>query len=402
MRTTRRPHYAATEKAPVVAEPPAEAPPPRRRQTARSHSRITASVAIVVLLLAVAFVGVALYTDQPQFCATCHEMQPFHSAWTTGSHKDVGCVVCHVDPGYPARFAHKFAALSEVRAHFTGDTKFPRPAAPDITSARCTPCHGDMPEITSNGFPHGKHVSKGTCAGCHADAGHNVTDAALQAAGIFQPSAPPTIPAGAIAAVGAGSANATGHVGIPCTSCHDLAKTGCPRCHTPKHKPRGDCALCHRTGGAWKFVHPKRGVDCTVCHKRPAGHVEDGDCLRCHDKPGKTWMHTHKSGQECEPCHERPAKHRGGACASCHKQPGLNWAFSHPGSGANCRSCHEPPANHYVGGCARCHHKTGVSFAFSHPSAGEHSWRSRPCKKCHPSGTATVSCTCHGGRPPND
>jgi mono/diheme cytochrome c family protein len=41
-----------------------------------------------------------------------------------------------------------------------------------------------VPETTEDGFPHGKHVDKGTCAGCHPDTGHVVTPAALKAAGI--------------------------------------------------------------------------------------------------------------------------------------------------------------------------------------------------------------------------
>jgi hypothetical protein len=375
---------------------------PSTRRPRRRGGRIAAWLVAGAFVAIVAFAGTSLYTDRPEFCTTCHEMVPYYDAWAAGPHSDVSCIRCHVDAGLPARFEHKFIALGEVRSHFSGDTRFPRQSPPDVPSARCVRCHPSVPETTEDGFPHGKHVDKGTCAGCHPDTGHLVTPAALQAAGIYQPSTPPTIPAGLVAAVGAGSANIPRHVEVSCSGCHDLAKTGCAACHTSEHKPIGDCLLCHRPGEKWEFVHPMSGVDCSSCHERPEGHVDDGDCLRCHDKPGRNWKYTHERGEQCEPCHQPPADHRKGACAGCHKQAGRSWAFSHPGSSSNCRTCHQAPSGHYAGACVRCHSRVGKSFAFNHPSAGEHSWRSKPCKKCHPSGTATVSCTCHGGRPPRD
>jgi hypothetical protein len=374
----------------------------RSRRRRRTPWWVALWAVALIVVFAGAFVGVAVVTDRPAFCGSCHEMAPYQVAWAAGKHADVSCIECHVDSGLPARLKHKFVALGEVRSHFTGDTSFPRPTPPDVPSVRCLRCHPNLPEKTKSGFPHGQHVRKGTCAGCHPQTGHDVTPAALQAAGIYQAGAVPTIPAGAIAAVGAGSANVAGHIAVSCSGCHDLAKTGCKRCHTSKHKPRGDCLLCHRAGATFAFVHPSRGVDCAPCHKRPSGHTDDADCLACHDKPGKTWMYTHQPGQDCGTCHARPAKHRAGACPDCHKNAGTNWAFAHPGAGSNCRTCHEPPSGHFAGTCTNCHPRVGVSFAFSHPSAGEHSWRSRPCAKCHPSGTASVSCTCHGGRTPGN
>ncbi len=374
----------------------------RRRD--RSAGWIVLWLAIGLVVLTSTFVVAALYTDRPEFCSSCHEMVPYYEAWSVGKHSDVACIECHVDRGLPARFAHKLVALGEVRSHFTGDDKFPRPEPPNVPSRRCLRCHPNLPATTPNGFPHGRHARKGTCAGCHPKTGHDVKPASLQAAGVYDPrsSSVPTIPVGAIAAVGAGTANVPGHPSVTCSHCHDLAKTGCKRCHTSQHKPRGDCLLCHRAGTSWKFVHPNGGVDCATCHKRPSGHTDDGDCTRCHNRPGKTWMYTHRPGQDCATCHKPPAKHRSGECDTCHQQAGVNWGFTHPDSGSNCRPCHQAPAAHYAGNCARCHHRVGASWEFAHPSAGEHSWRSRPCKKCHPSGTATVSCTCHGGRPPRD
>ena len=375
--------------------------------TPKTHTRHPAGRAAAwmvagAFVLIVAFFAGALYTDRPAFCLTCHEMGPYYEAWASGAHSEVSCIRCHVDAGITARLAHKFEALGEVRSHIRGDTRFPRPTPADVTSDRCSRCHPDMPVTTASGFPHGAHARVGPCAECHADTGHPVTAKALQDAGIHRATAPPTIPAGAVAAAGAGVANVRGHIVVDCAECHDLERTGCPACHASEHEPRGDCMLCHRTGDTWRFSHPSRGVDCASCHERPDDHIDDGDCLHCHDKPGRSWAHTHSSGEDCGPCHTAPDDHPQGDCIDCHKRAGKSWAFAHPGSKSNCRTCHTAPSGHYAGSCVRCHRRVGVTFAFSHPSAGEHSWRSQPCKKCHPSETASVSCTCHGGRPPRD
>ncbi len=80
-------------------------------QTAR---RAVTIVILLAVVLAALFVGTALATDRPQFCPSCHEMQPYYDAWANGPHKDVWCIDCHVPEGMPARFAHKFVALTEV------------------------------------------------------------------------------------------------------------------------------------------------------------------------------------------------------------------------------------------------------------------------------------------------
>ena len=332
------------------------------------------AVTIVILLavfLAAIFVGTALATDRPQFCPSCHEMQPYFDAWANGPHKDVWCIDCHVPEGMPARFAHKFVALGEVYSHVREDILFPKSVPPEVPDARCLNCHSDVP-AKIDGFPHAAHAKKGACAQCHYDTGHDVTDQALQSAGVFDPSAAPQRPSGKVATVGAGKANLARHATVSCSRCHDMAATPCAACHAPRGTSTLESASrpapqCHETTGAsWKFVHPKVKGECSECHKAPA-------------------------------------KHPAGNCTTCHKQAGKSWSFSHPGRSADCTQCHKAPSGHPAGACAVCHKQTGRSWAFAHPPrAGEHSYRSIPCKKCHPNSYAAVYCTCHNGRPPSD
>ena len=281
---------------------------------AKRSTKITVILVVSIVALAGLFVGSALATDQSQFCPTCHEMQPHYAAWSQGPHRDVSCIECHVNRGIPARFAHKFVALGEVYAHFTGDNKFPRVVPPDVPDDRCVPCHQDLPD-TIGKFPHAAHADKGKCAECHYDTGHDVTDQALKAAGVFAPDVVPQRLGSNLATVGAGKANLPGHQPVSCSRCHDMAATPCSACHAPRdaEHPRvgkQPCTQCHSaTGASWEFSHPEVSTDCTNCHKAPANH---------------------------------PA----GACESCHRQSGESWGFRHPRIGEHsyrsfdCKKCH--------------------------------------------------------------
>jgi hypothetical protein len=332
-------------------------------------------VAGVALLCVVLFFPVALATDQASFCPACHEMAPYYDAWLVGQHREQAtCIDCHVDDGLPARFAHKFVALGEVKSHFLGDTTFPRATPPQVPNERCTRCHATLPPATEGGFSHKIHAEKGTCAACHAATGHDVTTAKLQAAGIFNAGVRRTVNRGEFATVDGGQANIKGHKRVQCSRCHDMAKSGCARCHKPKsatnHPWKGDCSQCHEAGNEFAFKHPA-STDCAKCHK-----------------PGDK--------------HFKPASGKLDACMTCHPTPDDRWGFSHPGSGADCAGCHTPPTKHLAGQCSQCHHRPGASWQFSHPSAGEHSWKSRPCAACHPKNYTSAYCTCHGGNAPND
>jgi nitrate/TMAO reductase-like tetraheme cytochrome c subunit len=349
---------------------------------------------VSVLVLGAAFLGIAKATDQPQFCGSaCHEMAPYHAAWSVGAHKDIACIECHVDEGQTARLSHKFEAMKEVAAHFTGDTSFPRVTPAVVPDSRCLRCHDNIdPKIP--GFNHATHAKGKPCMQCHSDAGHKVTPAALLQAGILNTAGVPTTASSDAtkAAVDAGSADLVGHVTVSCSRCHVMSKTPCSSCHTPKHKPRGECSTCHQPGVKFVFTHPLGGVDCASCHKTPAKHTTKTDCTSCHPSVGKDWKYTHPAGSNCAQCHTRPAKHRPGTCADCHKKPGVSWTFAHPANGTNCASCHDRPAGHRAGSCASCHKQAGTSWAFAHPSSGA------SCANCHarPAGHNSGSCaSCH-------
>src|SRR5512140_322813 len=53
----------------------------------------------VLLLLGIGMGAMAEYTMQPEFCRSCHIMEPYYTAWHSSTHKNVPCVDCHFEPG---------------------------------------------------------------------------------------------------------------------------------------------------------------------------------------------------------------------------------------------------------------------------------------------------------------
>ncbi len=364
------------------------------------------TVAAMVLLLGV--LGAAQASDQPTFCASCHEMTPYYDAWSEGAHADISCVACHVDAGLTDRVSHKVVALGEVWKHVTEDPTFPLPEPPPVPDERCMACHESV-DIDISGRTHAEHAGDKSCAQCHATVGHDVSNASLIEADIFNPAAAEARARLVVASVGQGADNIEGHVTTRCSSCHDMQTVGCENCHTPTHEQKTEtCSVCHAAAAEWLFTHPSEGA-CESCHAVPDGHTTiatDKTCESCHSQIGESWAFAHPgTDSTCTSCHSTPSDHRSGSCTSCHAT-GRSWAFKHPGSSA-CASCHKAPSSHYGSSCSSCHSsaRSWSSASFRHPGVpgGEHSYRSFSCTSCHPSGYSSYSCTtCHGAEGPDD
>jgi nitrate/TMAO reductase-like tetraheme cytochrome c subunit len=410
------------------------------------HRWVLIGLAAALGLMALMAIPAVALTERPQFCTSCHEMQPYYDAFELGPHRNVSCVDCHVDGGIPARVSHKMVALKEVLTHFTTSPKFPL-ASVAVPDYRCKACHANL-RVTASGFDHKVHVGQLGCKQCHKSAGHDVTLQALAQAGIIstaaqlQMASSPTVLASnatTSAVYAPDSDRVSGHKTTACTSCHDLSTFKCSNCHTAPHVPRGECATCHRAdprakawafahptstaceachtttkhpargpcatchqpGTKWTFVHPDGNADCSACHPKPAAatHAVRTKCAACHD-PGVAFAktsHTHKRGDVCLTCHDAPAaKHTTAVttCGQCHKT-GVSWAFSHP-QRADCSACHRPPNHHYATTCARCHKPStpwkqakvdhsvvGTNCATCHTAPSGHSGRGSACATCH-------------------
>ncbi len=164
----------------------------------------------------------------------------------------------------------------------------------------------------------------------------------------------------------------------------NVANVATRTCRSRRHTPTSK--FSHAT-------HMDKGVQCALCHAS-TGHkvtfsaLADAGLLNTANAPaGLTYV-----GEQVKASSSAPSSlpgHKPVPCTRCHDQAHLQCSF-----------CHATPSKHYGADCKSCHRPTTPFANFVHPPSGEHSYKSRPCAKCHPNGYQAVYCTCHKGNPP--
>jgi nitrate/TMAO reductase-like tetraheme cytochrome c subunit len=336
-----------------------------------------------VILLVIAAVVVTVVasstfveaTSQPEFCITCHVMQPYFDAWRASTHNKVSCVICHVPPGVEGTIKHKFMAFSMLANYVTGLYKRSKPWAeiddasclregchqtrllkgkenfkgvifdhePHLLNVRrdrqlrCTSCHAQIVQ--------GEHISvtEGTCFLCHFRPDRNGQPTPL--AQCTHCHRPPTGPAAADTAFDHTSVLKRG---VDCLSCHATAVSG------DGYVPPERCSSCHA-----KVEHIQRYGDLEFVHLK---HVTEHkvECLQCHIaiRHGRGVALEKDPSRQCAACH-------GGADDAIEmvwngRLPGLPVAPSVMAkAGMTCLSCHVEPIHqdgHYrKPACTPCH-----------------------------------------------
>lgn len=314
-------------------------------------------------------------TSQPQFCGSCHIMEPYYKSWQNSSHKNIACVECHIPPGVTSEFRKKYEALSMVVKYFTG-TYSTNPWT-EIEDASCLRCH-ERRLLT------GKEVF------------HNV---------LF---------------------NHTPHLNemrrekkLRCTSCHSqivqgshiaVTESSCFLCHFKGqqfNQGTGRCTLCHEIPGKvttkanLTFDHDdvKRfNMQCASCHAnviQGTGEVPRERCNTCHNDPprlsryGETeFMHrTHVTDHkiECTNCHIEiqhksvaTATATATACNTCHREGHSAAADLYAGTGG--KGVQPMPSAMFQAGiqCGGCHFLPQDKFGSQVAKASEVS-----CMSCH-------------------
>ncbi len=132
-----------------------DAPAPEADRTASSGTRRTYwSMLRWLILRAAAFLGAfvlmlvlltacaGMYTSRPEFCRSCHIMEPYYKSWQESSHKDVPCIKCHFPPGIGEKVRGKMLGLVQLAKYVT-HSEGPRPARsrapPPVPSPRPWP-----------------------------------------------------------------------------------------------------------------------------------------------------------------------------------------------------------------------------------------------------------------------
>ncbi len=344
-------------------------------------------IAGLIVFTGVGSVAAIQVTSTPQFCSSCHEMQPEYVTWAASAHDTVACTKCHIQPGTVNLLKHKINAMKQLYLHFTKTYVTPIELPEPIRNEVCLECHTTYRKITPSGdiiFPHQKHLDeKLECVKCHAGVVHgNIEERGFTTATDFSAWTP-----------GVGKAHMKPQftkLGMErCIECHEAkdVPVSCNTCHTkliapPSHKPPDwmkqhgkeardnylACDRCHSKTGTWVMNSNDTGVK---------GYVRNNTfCLNCHARnkpPGHTpdWRNVHgpqaKADQAaCLACHQEnriPDSAKGtvaeSSCAKCHSRPmhqGIKTQNRHPfpltgqSISAGCMSCH--PQNL----CSTCHY----------------------------------------------
>ena len=93
-----------------------------------------------------AFTGVTMiqWTETADFCGRCHTMAPELEAYHIGSHRDVACGECHVEPGIAGWVKAKLAGTRQLVGVVTGT--YPTPIQPP-DHAMLPKRGGHLPEV---------------------------------------------------------------------------------------------------------------------------------------------------------------------------------------------------------------------------------------------------------------
>lgn len=134
-------------------------------------------IAIIGVVAIALLSGVALKaTSTPQFCSSCHEMNPEFTTWQVTSHSKIDCVTCHIPPGPVNLVKHKLASMQQLAEHLTGNIPQPIVMNEVIANSVCEQCHSSMRKVTPSGdilIPHDKHLAQGlACVACHGGVAH--------------------------------------------------------------------------------------------------------------------------------------------------------------------------------------------------------------------------------------
>jgi nitrate/TMAO reductase-like tetraheme cytochrome c subunit len=313
---------------------------------------------IVGLVGMIGSAAFAEYSMKPDFCRSCHLMEPYYQAWHSSTHKNVACVDCHFLPGLENTLKGKWQASAQAVKYIT-QTYGSKPHA-EVYDQSCmrSGCHEkrllegkvnwDVQSVTGQKvtirFDHTPHLDEERrgkqlrCVSCHSQ--------------IVQGQ----------------------HLVVTLDTCFLCHFKGLE--HGRNEQVIGGCKGCHDAPkeqirlATGQFNHKEyldRGVTCENCHSdsvRGDGAVPKQFCWNCHNQEKQIarisetrFMHqTHVSDHKVE-------------CSSCHIQIEHNLTAGVPRDvrttlashatldSASCGTCHEQthggPAELYRGTGAR-------------------------------------------------
>lgn len=311
----------------------------------------------MALLGGIALGGAEYYTARPEFCRSCHVMEPYFLSWSRdvhGAKLHVRCVDCHYAPGERHTFEAKFKGLSQAASYFSGRYGASRPRA-HFNEASCltSSCHGDgsyknkvlllgeartetrmvdgkettVERVPSVHFTHAKHEATPERV---AESEKARDDALARLRGDVAGAALERIQAVAVSVKPA--AERFAELDTVCTelkladTVRDDARTYMDAEHLVvrrKHLAGLGCAACHSFDPSGKrHVEVNRNT-CFTCHfNLERFNQNTGTCLKCHDAPTRAIVIHAESTDDADAkptlMDHRDIVARNVECASCH------------------------------------------------------------------------------------
>lgn len=296
------------------------------------------------LLLLIAVAAFAEYSMQPEFCLSCHLMEPYHESWRMSSHSDVSCTQCHFKPGLINTLVGKWQASSQAIKFVTGTFGSKPHAEVHDESCMRSGCHDHrlleglvnwtVPSMRGGNvtirFDHSPHLSEERrgmhlrCVSCHTQMVRGEHFAVTLDA---------------------------------CYLCHfkgyehgrnEQALGGCRSCHeVPAHE-------IHLATGVFSHQnYVEREVGCENCHSQSIkgdGLVNTQVCWSCHNLQQQVAKH-----DDVELMHREHVLLHKVECTTCHEQVKHNLTAGYPAL------VRREDATHVAmnsGDCGQCHVQT--------------------------------------------
>ena len=154
-----------TENLQTAENSPPEEPSPSFWARHRKLKKFLTLLSLMIVLLLLITAGAAEYTSRPEFCPTCHYMEPFYFSWKASKHKDISCVKCHFEPGLAGTVRGKLEGLVQVVKYVSQAYRKSKPWA-EIPDESClqSGCHetrllaGKVDYLRGIHFDHAPHL----------------------------------------------------------------------------------------------------------------------------------------------------------------------------------------------------------------------------------------------------
>ena len=345
----------------------------------------------------------------PDFCISCHVMNPEYYTWKASAHSNFKCVDCHVSVNFKKglkvgakNLANDSLAVGKnTVSYFTNNYMLPVRMIFSVEDYMCLKCHSETRETSAAGdliIPHSIHKKKQVdCVECHSGVAHGNIAARRE--------------------VTNSNLNDWNQIEGKKQVVDQFKRTpmdDCMGCHQRRSGPL-DCDACHKTSKKpithqkkeFIYTHGKEAIieldACNLCHgysgyvsEIPRFQEEEGlvsvrllmprkernrreivdysrdnkFCVDCHSKKPDSHKaasfenyHGTKSKQNkegCLTCHsnrrEEPNPITSTTCGTCHPSSHSlrDWRVTHPFEvkskiNNSCYSCHAKDA------CATCH-----------------------------------------------